>query len=168
MAAEWQRRRRKRKRDDEVEDGTRDPIDGQSINIESTLKDVGGEGVSRAELAKTSRPFRADKIEKEEAKQVGITGTTLGRPITKDRARPAKYVNWKSPTIFEIINRTAQKATHVGQANRRTIVEALRKENPIFEQLDDRTLGRWIDYESSINRVVWKDSVMKEVDQGIV
>jgi len=85
-----------------------------------------------------------------------------GKPHTptKRESIPPKYINWKSPAYWPLIDQVVRQ--QIGKPNLSEIVRQLRERDPQFDHFSHRRLSEWRDPLVK-DKIVWSEKTINEV-----
>ena len=84
---------------------------------------------------------------------------------TKCESAPLTYINWKSPSLWPLIDQAAKK--QVGKPNLTQLIKQLRQQDSCVNHFNHQDISEWRD--SSIkDRIVWSKKTLGEVKKGFL
>ena len=84
---------------------------------------------------------------------------------TKHESAPLTYINWKSPSLWPLIDQAAKK--QVGKPNLTQLIKQLRQQDSSFNHLNHQHISEQRD--SLIkHRIVWSEKTLGEVKKGLL
>ena len=100
------------------------------------------------------------ELKKQEATKVG----NIYKP-TKQESTPPKYINWRSPAFWPLIDQAAKQ--QVGKPNHTELIKRLQQQDSCFTHLSHRRIGEWRD-PSVKDKIVWSKKTLDEVKKGFL
>ena len=84
---------------------------------------------------------------------------------TKCESAPLTYINWKSPSLWPLIDQAAKK--QVGKPNLTQLIKQLRQQDSCVNHFNHQDISEWRG--SSIkDRIVWSKKTLGEVKKGFL
>jgi hypothetical protein len=84
---------------------------------------------------------------------------------TKRESTSHTYINWKSPSLWPLIDQAAKK--QVGKPNLSNLIRQLQQQDTRFKYLNHQRIGEWRDA-SVKDRIVWSEKTLDEVKKGFL
>lgn len=84
---------------------------------------------------------------------------------TKHESTLPKYINWKSPAFWPLIDQAARQ--QVGKPNHSELVKQLQQQDLRFTHLSHRRIGEWRDPLIK-DKIVWSQKTLDEVKKGFL
>jgi len=100
------------------------------------------------------------EVKRQEKEKVG----KVYKP-TKRKSASHTYINWKSPSLWPLINQAARR--QVGKPNLTNLIKQLRQQDLCFNHLNHQRISEWRD-PSVKDRIVWSEKTLNEVKKGFL